>query len=95
MEWLDTIAVHPTLQQAEVALEGVQPTNPSSLSLALIGAGTYLLFGWGRRTTPCRVESPESGAEETGAAIAHRSRRCPLSWCRRSLACRGLFRLVG
>ena len=50
MEWLETTALQPLLQQAEIGLEGVLPTNPSSLTLALIGVGTYLLFGWGRRT---------------------------------------------
>ena len=48
MDWFDTTALPPMLQQAESALQGVRPTNPSSLVLALIGAGTYLLFRWGR-----------------------------------------------
>ena len=44
MSWFDTIAIYPILLQAESSLNSWQPTNPSSLTLALLGAGIYLLF---------------------------------------------------
>ena len=73
MDWLDTTALQPMLQQAESALQGVRPTNPSSLVLALVGAGTYLLFRWGRwvrvrKTSEEKQSSPPQKPERRRAA---------------------------
>ncbi|MCG8449237.1 MAG: hypothetical protein MI725_06630 [Pirellulales bacterium] len=49
MEWSDSSLFEPVVQQAAMVAEAAQPTNPSTLTLALIAFGTYLALGLGRR----------------------------------------------
>ena len=50
MDWIDLTTVEPMLQQTTAVTEAAQPTNPSSLTLAVIGLLTYLAFDITRRS---------------------------------------------
>ena len=68
MQWLDATLIEPVWQQ----IAPTAPTNPSSLTLALIGVGTLLFFS-GRVRSRCRLagneaSTPEVRSEERRAA---------------------------
>lgn len=50
MEWLDATLIEPVWQGVTPSTPPSGPTNPSSLVLALIGVGTLLILGFGRRS---------------------------------------------
>jgi len=50
MEPFDLITLQLLLPPTTVSLPGMAPTNPSSLTLALIGVGTLMFLGLGRRS---------------------------------------------
>ncbi len=65
MQWLDTSLIEPVWQKASNAA----PTNPSSLTLALIGAGILLLFGARIRS---RQQTQRTEATEQSTSIKKR-----------------------
>lgn len=49
MEWLGSAAIGPAMEQVHSATTSFVPTNPSSLTLAVIGVSTLVIFEMGRR----------------------------------------------
>jgi len=63
MDWLDGTLVEPALEGLTLTEPALEPTNPSSLTLALIGVATIVLFRLVQR-----IRSAPQNAKLGGAA---------------------------
>ena len=63
MDWLDSTLVEPALEGVTFSEPALEPTNPSSLTLALIGVATIVLFRLVQR-----LRSVPQAAKSNGAA---------------------------
>ncbi len=62
MDWLNAAPLEVAVERAAETLP-IAPTNPSSLTLALLGVATLVVFGAGRRALQRRTSTRHAGGD--------------------------------